>query len=85
MNQPYVDWKKELQIWEATNHVLGVDGKVQAGMLFQSLEGIPRQIVLSEMKVTEITADDGVKNIIDTLDNFLRVMQPKMNMMLFMI
>ena len=70
-NQPYVDWRKEIQIWESTNQVLGVNKKVQAGKLFQSLEGLPRQTVLSQLKVVEIMADDGVKNIIDTLDNFL--------------
>lgn len=69
-SQPYKDWKKELQIWEATNEVLGVDGKIQAGILFESLEGIPRQTVLSELEVSAITADDGVKNIIKTLDNY---------------
>ena len=69
-NQSYRNWKKELQIWEATNEVLGVEGKVQAGTLFESLKGMPRQTVLSEMDVTDIIADKGVTNIINILDHF---------------
>ena len=69
-NQQYIDWKKELQVWEATNIVLGVDKKIQAGVLFESLEGIPRQTVLSELTVAEITDEEGVKNIISKLDEF---------------
>ena len=38
-NQLYVDWKKELEIWEGTNTELGVDKKVLAGTLFKALEG----------------------------------------------
>ena len=40
-NQPYGDWRKELQVWEATNIALDVQKKVQAGKLFESLEGLP--------------------------------------------
>ena len=69
-NQPYVDWKKELQIWEATNQVLGVNKKIQGGILYKSLYGIQREIVLSELSVTKITSDDGVANIIKVLDKF---------------
>ena len=56
-NQLYSEWKKELQIWEVTNVSLGVDKKIQAAVLFQSLEGKPRQTVLSELTVAEITAE----------------------------
>ena len=69
-NQPYEDWMKRIQVWKATNTVLGVEKKIQAGVLFESLKGNPQQIVLSELKVAEIIADDGIKNITDTLDNF---------------
>ena len=69
--QPYKDWKKELDIWKLTNTKLGVDKAVQAGILFESLEGIPRDTVLSELTVAEITHDDGVDNIIRALDAFL--------------
>ena len=69
-NQQYIDWKKELRVWEAINTAMGVDSKVQAGTLFESLEGIARQTILSELSVEEITATDGVKNIIKTLDCF---------------
>ena len=69
-NQPYEDWKKELQIWEVTNTALGVDKPIQAGTVFQSLDGTARQTVLSELTVEEITDADGVKNIIKTLDQF---------------
>lgn len=69
-DQQYEDWKKELQVWEAQNSALGVGSNIQAGSLFQSLEGTPRQTVLSELSVGEITCDDGVKNIIQCLDCF---------------
>lgn len=69
-DQQYIDWKKELKVWEATNTVLGVDKRIQAGILFESLDGIPRQTVLSELSVLEITNEDGVLNIIKTLDEF---------------
>lgn len=69
-NQPYGDWKKELQVWEATNKILDVDDKILSGTLFESLEGISRETVLSELTVAQITASEGVKNITDTLDKF---------------
>ena len=69
-DQPYKDWKKELQIWKVINSTLEVDPKIQAGALYQSLEGTARQTVLSEMTVAEITSDNGVHNIVCTLDNF---------------
>ena len=69
-NQPYEAWKKELRIWEATNIELCVEPKIQAGSLFQSLEGSQRETVLSELAVEEISSVDGVKNIIQTLDYF---------------
>lgn len=69
-NQQYVDWKKELQIWKNTNTVLQVDKQIQAGILFESLEGIPRQTVLSELSVSEITDVNGFENIIRTLDEY---------------
>ena len=69
-DQPYSDWVKELQIWEGTNTILQVDKKVQAGVLFQSLEGLSRQTVLSELSVAEILAEDGVEKILFTLDRF---------------
>ena len=69
-NQPYLDWKKELTIWEMTNTALNVEKRVQAGILFESLEGAPRRTVLSELKVEEISSEDGVNNIIKTLDRY---------------
>ena len=69
--QLFVDWKKELNVWQSTNTALNVDKKVQAGILFDSLSGLPQQIVLSQLSVDEIVADDGVKNIVSTLDDFL--------------
>jgi hypothetical protein len=69
-NQPYIDWKKELQIWKATNTALTVGNKIQAGVLFESLSGVPRRTVLSELTVEEIISDDGVEKIISTLDNY---------------
>ena len=69
-DQQFIDWKKELQVWEATNTVLEVDKKVQAGVLFESLEGIHKRIVLSELLVSEIVAENGIQNIVKTLDEF---------------
>lgn len=66
----YSDWKKELSIWEATNNIRGVDPKVQAGLLFESLEGKARQTVLSELTVEQITGANGVKEITNKLDSF---------------
>lgn len=67
-DQPYQDWKKKLQIWKVTNRQ--VDKQIQAGVLFESLEGIASDTVLSELTVDEITADDGVEQMIQTLDHF---------------
>ena len=67
-SQLYSDWKKELQIWKVTNSTL--DKKMKAGILFESLEGMPRQTVLSELTVDQITDENGVDNIIRTLDKF---------------
>ena len=69
-DQQFIDWKKELQVWEATNTVLEVDKKIQAWVLFESLEGIHKRIVSSELTVSEIVADNGIQNIIKTLDEF---------------
>ena len=69
-NQQHVDWKKELRVWEATNTTLGVEPKIQAGTLFQSLEGVARKVVLSELSVEQITDSDGVENILKTLDYY---------------
>ena len=69
-NQLYEDWRKELQIWKATNTALGVKSKIQAGYLIQALEGIAHQTVLSELTVEQIICDDGVQNIVETLNSF---------------
>ena len=69
-NQPYVDWKKELHMWKATNAVLDVDKRIQAGILFESLTGVPRRTVLSELSVEEMISNDGVEKIISTLDSY---------------
>ena len=69
-DQRYEDWKNELRVWEVTNSALGVESRVQAGILFQALERTPRQTVLSELTVEKITCNEGVNNIIKTLDRF---------------
>lgn len=69
-DQPYSDWKKKLQIWQVTNNTLNVDKKIQAGVLFDSLNKVASETVLSELTVDEITAETGVQNIISTLDRF---------------
>ena len=68
--QPFEDWQKELEIWEAMNTELGVEPKIQAGSLFESLEGLPRQTVLSELSVRGIISDNGVASIIKILSYF---------------
>ena len=44
-DQPYRDWRKELEFWQAINTALGVAPRTQAGTVFESLKGMPRQIV----------------------------------------
>ena len=53
-NQTYKDWKKEVEVWELVNTALDVEKRIQGGMLFDSLEGIKRDTVLSELSVAEI-------------------------------
>ena len=69
-DQPFEDWRKELHIWELTNTSLKVEPNIQAGILFESLEGKQRQTVLSELSVKDIASDDGVQNIVKTLSFF---------------
>ena len=66
----YSDWKKEIAIWKNTNLKREVDKSVLAGQLYESLNGKPRSIVLSELSVDQISSECGVNNIIDTLDRF---------------
>ena len=66
----YTDWKKEIEVWRATNDVRKVNKQVQAGVLFESLEGKFCETVLSELTVVEITGQDGVDKILEKLDAF---------------
>ena len=66
----YSDWKKEVKIWINTNDKLGCIKSVLSGTLFESLTGQARSTVLSTLQVDEITDDDGVNNILKTLDEF---------------
>ena len=66
----YSDWKKEIGIWEMTNTVLRCTKAVLAGTLFESLVGQARNTVLSELTIAKIACDDGVVNILKTLDEF---------------
>ena len=66
----YSDWKKELEVWEQTNIIRGVDKRVLAGELFESLQGSARSTVLSELTLIQIVSDTGVKQISDKLDEF---------------
>ena len=66
----YSDWKKEIEIWIITNETLGCAKSVLSGTLFESLTGQARNTVLSTLKVKDITSEDGVKNILATLDEF---------------
>ena len=68
--QPYVDWKKEIEVWRINNTILDVDKKLQAGFLFQSLEGLCRDAVRSELSVADLTDKDGVEKILSSLDSF---------------
>ena len=66
----YSDWKKEIEIWQLTNNVLGCNKSVLAGSLFASLTGQAKDTVLSGLKTAEIMHDDGVDNIMAKLDEF---------------
>ena len=66
----YTDWKKEIEVWRATNDIRKVNKQVQAGVLFESLEGKFRETVLSELTVPEITGANGVDKILSKLDAF---------------
>ena len=33
-NQPFVDWRKELKIWQATDNALGVEPKIHSNENF---------------------------------------------------
>ena len=64
----YSDWRKEINIWQATNDLRKVKKEIQAGTLFESLEGKPRETVLSELTVAEIICENGLKNMFAKLD-----------------
>ena len=64
----YSDWRKEVKIWQATNDLRNVKKEVQAGLLFESLVGKPRETVLSELNVEEIICTNGLTNIFAKLD-----------------
>ena len=66
----YTDWKKEIEVWRATNDIRKVNKQVQAGVLFESLEVKFRETVLSELTVPEITGANGVDKILSKLDAF---------------
>lgn len=66
----YSDWRKEVKIWQATNDLRNVKKEVQAGLLFESLVGKPRETVLSELQVEEIICAAGLTNIFRKLDNY---------------
>ena len=59
-----------MEIWEETNIIRGVDKKVLAGELFESLDGAARSTVRSELALKDIISDIGVKNITAKLDEF---------------
>ena len=50
---------------------MNVSKKVQDGWLYQSLSGLPQKIVLSQVTVDIIIADDGVENIVCVLNTCL--------------
>ena len=66
----YSDWKKELMIWQKANIIRGVDKKVLAAELFESLQGKARATVLSELDIDVILHDDGIKNILAKLSEY---------------
>ena len=66
----YTDWRKEVEIWRATNDLRKVNKQVQAGLLFESLQGKQRETVLSELTVAEITGENGLQNIFTKLDAY---------------
>ena len=65
----YVNWKKEVALWSFNTKCEKVK---QGTALYLSLEGKPRETVLAEVPLDEITCDDGIKNIFKCLDKYYK-------------
>ena len=65
-SQPYMMWKKDVQIWQALTTL----PKCKQGLdVYMSLESKYKAFV--GLSVDELSADDGVKSILDKLDELL--------------
>lgn len=62
---PYVEWKKELEIWSDCTELTK---ERQGGALFLTLVGKARQAVHAGVSGDKIKSDKGVKEITDCLD-----------------
>ena len=60
----YTDWKKEIEIWQIAT---SIKEEKQGAAIFLSLTGKSREAVL-ELTTDEIKGNDGVKKVIQKLD-----------------
>ena len=63
-NSLYVNWKKEVQIWEAFT---SLPEEKRAPAIFMTLRGEAKEAILN-MDIALLTAANGVKNLTDELD-----------------
>ena len=61
---PYSTWKRELAIWQAFTNIAK---SKQAPAIFLTLSGEAREAA-GEIQLDLLVCDDGVKNLLDTLD-----------------
>ena len=65
----YVNWKKEVAIWSFQTSIEPVK---QGSALYLSLEGKPRETVLAEVSLTDLSSADGIKKIFECLDRYYK-------------
>ena len=65
-NLTYEEWKTEIELWST---ITEVPKSKQGGSLFFTLKGDARDTIRSKLKMTEISAEDGLQTIIKTLDD----------------
>ena len=63
-NSLYVNWKKEVQIWEAFT---SLPEEKRAPAIFMTLTGEAKEAILN-MDIALLTSENGVKNLTNELD-----------------
>ena len=61
----YDEWKTEIELWST---ITDAPKSKQGGLLFFTLQGDARDTIRSKLEMKQISADDGLQNIIKTLD-----------------